>query len=167
LKVVQADARALPFLEGSFDVVLCFGVYHSLESGVELALAETFRVLRPGGRLCAEFRADSLHNRLIDICKGGGSQRNRFHKCNYEEHEARLLLRHAGFVIERGLAAFNMPILYHLPLLRHRSQRTYDEHVCRAEGYRLRPWVECLQDVALRLVPSELCNLWVYICRKP
>ena len=48
----EADARALPFPEGAFDVV----VFDSTLSHVpepERALAEAFRVLRPGGRLAA------------------------------------------------------------------------------------------------------------------
>ena len=75
LNVIHADARRLPFETDRFATVLCFGVYHSLEDDVPLAIQETFRVLKPGGRLCAEFRADTLHNRLIDrYMKGNGVQ---------------------------------------------------------------------------------------------
>lgn len=43
-----ADALALPFAAGSFDVVLCRDVLHHLEDR-EKALAELRRVVRPGG----------------------------------------------------------------------------------------------------------------------
>jgi ubiquinone/menaquinone biosynthesis C-methylase UbiE len=52
VRFVQADARELPFADASFDVA----VFDSTLSHVpepERALAEAFRVLRPGGRLAA------------------------------------------------------------------------------------------------------------------
>ena len=45
-----ADARALPFVAGSIDLVFAYYVVHHL-TGVDGALAEIGRVLRPGGRL--------------------------------------------------------------------------------------------------------------------
>ncbi len=46
----QGDAEALPFDDGSFDAVtINFGVLHFPDA--DKALAEAFRVLRPGGRL--------------------------------------------------------------------------------------------------------------------
>jgi SAM-dependent methyltransferase len=167
LNVVHADARALPFEDDRFEVALCFGVYHSLDHDASKAVAETFRVLRPGGRLCAEFRADSLHNRLIDMYKGWGKHATEFHKWNYRDHEARSMLVHAGFEVEQELAALNMTILYHIPFLRHSSQRGYDEHISRARGYRLLRWVEWLQELGLRFAPKQMCNVHIYICRKP
>ena len=129
LNVIQADARNLPFETGRFASVLCFGVYHSLEDDIPAAVKETFRVLKPGGRLCAEFRADTLHNRLIDQYKQGRRPAVAFHKWNYLRHEACNLLVSAGFVIEQVLPAINMPLLYHVAALRHPSQRDSDEHV--------------------------------------
>jgi SAM-dependent methyltransferase len=47
---VQATATDLPFAEGSFDVVFCsFGALQFVRD-IEHAVAETARVLRPGGR---------------------------------------------------------------------------------------------------------------------
>jgi SAM-dependent methyltransferase len=47
---VRADAHALPFRDGSFEVVLCTEVLeHLLEP--QRAIDEMFRVLEPGGRL--------------------------------------------------------------------------------------------------------------------
>jgi SAM-dependent methyltransferase len=49
------DARALPVLDGSVDVVLLLGpLYHLISSADRaVALAEAYRVLRPGGVLAA------------------------------------------------------------------------------------------------------------------
>jgi len=49
LRFEQGDAEALPFADASFDTVLSnFGIHHVPRP--EKALAETWRVLRPGGR---------------------------------------------------------------------------------------------------------------------
>lgn len=52
---VRGSMTALPFADASFELVLCLGVYHCATSDAdfEAALAETARVLRPGGRLLA------------------------------------------------------------------------------------------------------------------
>ncbi|MDP9861664.1 MULTISPECIES: class I SAM-dependent methyltransferase [Streptosporangium] len=51
LPVVQADAEALPFADGSFDLVCsAFGALPFVADAAAV-LAETRRVLRPGGRL--------------------------------------------------------------------------------------------------------------------
>jgi SAM-dependent methyltransferase len=167
LRVVHADARRLPFETGRFTTVLCFGVYHSLEDDVAAAISETFRVLRLGGRLCAEFRSDSLHNRMIDSYKGLGKHATEFHKWNYRREEARAMLGQAGFLIESEYTALNMPLLYHVPFLRHPSQRHSDEHSARISGYRLRGWLQTLHSIGLRLLPASLANLYIFVCRKP
>jgi ubiquinone/menaquinone biosynthesis C-methylase UbiE len=47
---MQADAAALPFVDGSFDVVVSrFALHHFEDPAVQIA--EMRRVLRPGGRL--------------------------------------------------------------------------------------------------------------------
>lgn len=167
LRVIHADARTLPFETGRFTTVLCFGVYHSLEHDVPAAIAETFRVLRPGGRLCAEFRSDSLHNRIIDYYKRPGKRATEFHKWNYRRQDARAMLRRAGFVIESEHPALNMPLLYHVPFLRHPSQRHSDEHSARISGYRLRDWLQGLHSIGLRVLPGLFANEYVFVCRKP
>ncbi|MEM9009711.1 MAG: bifunctional demethylmenaquinone methyltransferase/2-methoxy-6-polyprenyl-1,4-benzoquinol methylase UbiE [Pseudomonadota bacterium] len=52
---IAGDAMALPFPEGVFDAyTIAFGIRNVTD--IEAALAEAFRVLRPGGRfLCLEF----------------------------------------------------------------------------------------------------------------
>jgi SAM-dependent methyltransferase len=169
LRVVHADACTLPFENGRFTTVLCFGVYHSLENDVPAAISETFRVLRPGGRLCAEFRSDTLHNRMIDFYKGRGLSKHatEFHKWNYRRQEARAMLGQAGFIVESEYSALNMPLLYHVPFLRHPSQRRSDEHSARVSGYRLRPWLQSLHSIGLRLLPGFLANEYIFVCRKP
>lgn len=54
LTVVQGSVTELPIADASFDVVCCFKVLPHVEA-IEQALREFARVLRPGGRLLAEF----------------------------------------------------------------------------------------------------------------
>jgi demethylmenaquinone methyltransferase/2-methoxy-6-polyprenyl-1,4-benzoquinol methylase len=49
LETVEADARALPFGDASFDAVMCVSMLHHVDDRPR-ALAEQRRVLRPGGR---------------------------------------------------------------------------------------------------------------------
>jgi arsenite methyltransferase len=58
------DLRALPFEDGSFDVVLSSFAIHNISGrvGREKAIGEAVRVLRPGGRLViADVRATRQH----------------------------------------------------------------------------------------------------------
>lgn len=62
----RGDARALPYDDESFDVVLCMHALHHLggPDGVKQSLAEMIRVLRPGGRLALIDHYDSMQLRL-------------------------------------------------------------------------------------------------------
>jgi ubiquinone/menaquinone biosynthesis C-methylase UbiE len=52
VELVHGDMRRLPLADQSADVVIsCYAFHHLVDDGKELAAAEVFRVLRPGGRL--------------------------------------------------------------------------------------------------------------------
>jgi ubiquinone/menaquinone biosynthesis C-methylase UbiE len=58
--VIQSDAKALPFKDNTFDCVYSFGVLHHFP-GIEAALAEIHRVLKPGGQVMVMlYHRDSL-----------------------------------------------------------------------------------------------------------
>jgi SAM-dependent methyltransferase len=50
-EVVEADAAALPFADGSFDLVLAFMSLHDMDE-MDCAVREAARVLEPGGCFC-------------------------------------------------------------------------------------------------------------------
>jgi ubiquinone/menaquinone biosynthesis C-methylase UbiE len=51
LRLIHGDMRRLPLPDASVDVVVsCYAFHHLSDDGKELAAAEAFRVLRPGGR---------------------------------------------------------------------------------------------------------------------
>ncbi|MBW8895497.1 MAG: class I SAM-dependent methyltransferase [Acidobacteria bacterium] len=66
-RIAQATAASLPFPDSTFDVVTSFDVIYALDDAVEgAALAEMFRVLRPGGFLVLNVAA-------MDLLKGNHS----------------------------------------------------------------------------------------------
>lgn len=54
VRFIQGDVGALPFEDGSFDIVLSLNGFHAFPDK-EAAWRETFRVLRPGGTFCGCF----------------------------------------------------------------------------------------------------------------
>jgi len=53
-KVVREDARSMPFSDGYFDAALSVSAFEHIR-GLDEALAEAYRVLKPGGSLYAHF----------------------------------------------------------------------------------------------------------------
>jgi ubiquinone/menaquinone biosynthesis C-methylase UbiE len=69
--VAQADATALPFADETFDVVLsCIMLHHTVEW--EKALAESVRVLRPGGHIVGYDLLSRASPRPRHSSDGGG-----------------------------------------------------------------------------------------------
>ena len=71
--VQTGDMRALPFPDGSFDLVVSSLAIHNISSDAERrkAVAEGFRVVKPGGRLViADIRATSVYE---DVLKSMGA----------------------------------------------------------------------------------------------
>ncbi|MFE3544123.1 class I SAM-dependent methyltransferase [Nocardia sp. NPDC059177] len=58
---VRGDARTLPFADGTFDAVCCFGALYLIPDPIA-ATREMIRVLAPGGRIAitTSFREDNL-----------------------------------------------------------------------------------------------------------
>jgi len=171
LKLLQADMRRLPFPDKAFGCVLAFGLYHGIEHGLDQALAETRRVLAPGGMLCASFRTDNLQNRLIDWYadrkeQASGTGAAQFHKLNLTRREYETLLTDAGFAVQKTYAAQNYPFFYKFPVLRAREQSRFDESRGRRDGYRLNLAGRLLQDGLYALAPYQMCNVTVCLARK-
>lgn len=163
-----ANTLELPFSDDSFDGVLAFGLYHSLESGIDEALAETRRILKPGGWLCASMRADNFQNRVVDWMADRGNSSNaerHFHKANYSRQEFSRLLESTGFRVESFNYVENMPFLYKFALFRHRTHRRFNEHQARSEGYRFSAFGQVLQTALMKVRPSSFCNINVAIAQ--
>ncbi len=69
VKVVEADATAMPFPDGSFSAVLSFTMLHHVPSVIlqDQLFAEAWRVLRPGGVFAGSDTAPGVLLRLAHI----------------------------------------------------------------------------------------------------
>lgn len=67
--VVEGDATAMPFPDSSFDTAVCFTMLHHVPSRAlqDLLLAETRRVLKPGGVFTGSDSTPSLRWRLFHV----------------------------------------------------------------------------------------------------
>ena len=175
LRVEVGDITQLRFEDRAFGYVLAFGLYHNLEHGLEKAISETYRVLAPGGRVCASFRADNLQTRLTDWLTERRARKTSakasapasFHKLNLTRSEYENLFSRAGFQVESVYPVENMPILYKFAFLRARDHKAFDENKARKEGYRLSWLGQKLQNLLMRAAPDQFCNIYVLIARRP
>jgi ubiquinone/menaquinone biosynthesis C-methylase UbiE len=63
-KVIQGDARELPFKDKSFDSVVSFGCFHHT-GDIQKCIDESHSVLKPGGRLVMMIYSDTFFQRLF------------------------------------------------------------------------------------------------------
>jgi len=91
--VVRCDARALPFDDASFDLVTLFDVLEHVRDE-RAALAETRRVLRPGGRLFVSVPAHAWLYAANDRVAG--------HERRYSRSALTAALRSVEFTVERA-----------------------------------------------------------------
>lgn len=82
VKFQQGDVGALPYADGSFDVVLSLNGFHAFPDK-EAAYRETFRVLKPGGTFCGCFYVKGEHGRT-DWCIRHLYERAKFFTPPYE-----------------------------------------------------------------------------------
>ena len=172
LKVEVGDISNLRFESCSFKYILAFGLYHNIEHGLDKAVAETWRVLQKGGRICASFRADNVQTLLTDWLAGYRARKHAdgeprtFHKINLTQAEYCALFKNAGFEVEAIYPVENMPILYKFRFFRAASHKLFNENLARKEGYQLSSLGRACQRLLMRMFPYQFCNIYVLIARK-
>lgn len=171
LDVKSDDITNLSFDNGTFQYVLAFGLYHNLASTTDRnkAFQETFRVLMPGGKLCASFRADNIQTKLVDWLANRKNKgpKNVFHKVNYTMNEYAELIEQNGFELDDVIPVVNMPLLYKFRFFRHDTHKKFNESLGRKEGYRLNWFGSVLNSFLINFFDEQFCNLYVAICTKP
>lgn len=120
IRVERGDAYALPFEDGSFDVVVCVRVVHHLERPAAV-FAEFARVLRPGGVLVLEFANKRNLKAILQHALGRQDwspftiERHEYLPLHFDRHplEVRRLLRRAGLRVEvvRAVSLLRLPML--------------------------------------------------------
>ncbi len=172
LQAEVGDITKLRFSDQSFKYVLAFGLYHNLEHGLDKAIQETHRVLEQNGLVCASFRADNIQTKLTDWLANRksknkqGAEVGSFHKMNLTRNEYEQLFIRAGFDINFIGPVENMPILYKFSIFRSTKHKVFDENRARMEGYRLSWFGQMLQNLLMKVLPDQFCNIYVIIARK-
>ena len=112
--LARASVLATPFADASFDLVTSFDVlYHRAVPDERAALRETWRVLRPGGRLLLRLPAYQFLLRRHD--------REVHTRRRYTAGHVRVLLQSSGFVIER--CSYINTVLFPLAVAQQLAER--------------------------------------------
>ena len=80
MDIQTGDMRALPFPDGTFDLVVSSLAIHNIRSNADRrqAVAEGFRVLKPGGRVViADIRATSIYEDALRTLGASNVERRR------------------------------------------------------------------------------------------
>ena len=83
LPLTAGDVHALPFAANALDAYLSFGVLEHFEQGMGAALAEAYRVLKPGGVLVLTIPYPNVVHRLIQWRRGGRLNNEDFYESTY------------------------------------------------------------------------------------
>lgn len=165
LKVAQASATDLPFPERTFDLVTSFDVIYALPDSMErAAVAEMFRVLKPGGHLLLNVAALSWLRGNHSVL--GGEVRR------YSKARLRWALEQGGFRIVR-LTYTNLSILPVVAGVRF-GQRLFGHQESASEiSVPPRPvnallsGVLAVESAALRVIDMPLGSSVLCLARKP
>ena len=167
-RLVRANVTAVPFASGTFDLVTSFDVLYSLEEPDEqAAVAEMFRVTRPGGHVLINVAA-------MDVLRGDHSVLSHEVRRYHRESLSRLVT-HAGFAIER-LTYTNTVLFLPLAAIRTRHRRRGLAREAEAQGEiavpaapvnALMSAVLFLESVWLRRFDSPFGSSLLCLARKP
>jgi SAM-dependent methyltransferase len=115
-----ADCRALPFADGSFDLVVSPSTFDHF-AAIEAAIAETHRVLEPGGTLVITLNNRSNPFFVLNSYLLPRLGLLRFTNYHYTRRQATRLLERGGFRVRHQTTILHLPFLY--PSLSNLLQR--------------------------------------------
>ena len=99
-----ADAIALPFIENSFDTIVCLAVLHCIEKDRQRALDEMHRIMKKGGRALVmvwnkrQPKFWFFKQQIYEPWKTGDNTYLRYYHL-FTKNELKSLLENAGFKI--------------------------------------------------------------------
>ncbi len=163
--LAQASAARLPFGEATFDLVTSFDVIYALDDEVEAAaIAEMFRVLRPGGQLIVNAAAMEMLRGNHSVLAGEVRR--------YSRRSLRARLERAGFDVRRitYTNATILPVLLGVRLAQRVSghQESHEEiSVPAAPVNAVLTGLLALEAAAVRMVNMPFGSSLLARARKP
>lgn len=103
LPLAAGDVHALPFAANALDAYLSFGVLEHFEQGMGAALAEAYRVLKPGGVLVLTIPYPNVVHRLIQWRRGGRLNDDAFYESTYTRRALYDNTAAAGFTVVEAM----------------------------------------------------------------
>ena len=144
LSVLRADARALPFPDGAFDLVIAFDVLEHVEEDDVMA-AEIHRVLSDGGTALIAVPADMRLWSAHDVAVG--------HVRRYDRTTLEDVLTNAGLQIE-SLRSWNVLLRPIAKFRRRKSTGSDLEELSRVTNAALRAIVACERFLPISSLPG-------------
>lgn len=138
LRISEGDVTNLKYRNDAFDLILAFGVFHSIEdlNAINKGITEVIRCLTVNGNFVVSVRVDNMESRLIDnITEKRGKKGSQFHKWCFSEREfAEMLTKNFLFINKVDLFT-NVPFLHKFRIFRKNNK--FDEKEARSTGFQL------------------------------
>lgn len=158
LPLLAGDVHAMPFPDNSLGAYLSFGVLEHFEHGMNEALKEAYRVLKPNGVAVITIPYPNLVWKLAQWRReraGKARIADDFYESTYTQHELRQELEAVGFKIEKALPTTHSFTLWGLG------------GIFQAKGYYKTSWLaESLGDIASAVAPWAFNFMTMMIARK-
>ena len=175
--VIRADICNLPYNNESFNIVMAFGLFHSIEDLGEIVkgFIECERVLKKDGYLLFSVRLNGLENDIIDYRsktlykrKNGASAFSSFHKWQFDPDDVGDLCEKAGFEIVKMQFAKNVSFLFKWEFFKSikNKSRRFSETRARSNGFKLNFLGTIIDKLLNWLWPRHFSNLIVVTAMK-
>lgn len=167
LKIVQGSITELPYENETFDLIVAFGVIHSIEhiSEIEKAFLECTRCLTNEGIFVFSARADNWENLFIDkITENRGKKGDQFHKWCFTEKELVNLSSKFGLKLIKKELVTNVPFLHKYKWFR--KYKGLNEGELREKGFKLNRLGNLLYGTLKALFPGKFGTTLVFTVQK-
>ena len=141
-RLSRAGVEQLPFAPQSFDLITSFDVlYHQAVTDYQLALAEFYRVLKPGGRLFLRLQAYNWlrghHDDIIETAR------------RFTTGELKLALESSRFLTEK--LSYANTLLFPLALAKRFTEKIFPPQGDTSDVYPLPQWQNHLFETFLQM----------------
>jgi len=156
LRQIAGDVHALPHADNSLAGYLSFGVLEHFEHGMQPALAEAYRVLRPGGILVLTIPYPNIVYKLVQWKRQRGGETllndDDFYESTYTRQQMIEIPRSVGFHIRQVRPTSHSYTLWGLgPLFRESGyyRTNWLAENLGALSKRIAPWAFCFETLLI------------------